>query len=114
VSEQHRPLRVLHVFHHIFHYPCGYRTRSENIVRHQRTIGIEPIVVTSCDHEGLRQLPDPDGIRVRRSPTTTAMLPGGMREFHLMSLLLRVVSRAIEVDAPRAGPTSTSCGGPMR
>jgi PEP-CTERM/exosortase A-associated glycosyltransferase len=100
VSEQHRPLRVLHVFHHIFHYPCGYRTRSENIVRHQRTIGIEPIVVTSCDHEGLRQLPDPDGIRVRRSPTTTAMLPGGMREFHLMSLLLRVVSRAIEVEQP--------------
>lgn len=100
MSAPPRRLRVLHVFHHIFHYPCGYRTRSENILRHQRERGIEPVVVTACDHEGLPALPDPDGIRVYRSPRCSGTLPAGFREFHLIALLLRVVAGAIVRERP--------------
>lgn len=91
-----RPLRVLHVFHHIFHYPCGYRTRSENILRHQRDHGIEPVVVTSCDHERLHHLPDPPGVAVTPGPTYEGTQRRGLREWRLMTGLRRQVEQAID------------------
>ena len=94
------PLRVLHVFHHIFHYPCGYRTRSEQILRHQRDLGIEPLVVTACDHEGGRQLPDPAGCQVLRTPAVRRSMPGGLRELALMQRLYRRLDAAIAETKP--------------
>ena len=91
-----RPIRVLHVLHHIFHYPCGYRTRSENILRHQREHGIESVVVTSCDHEGLQHLPHPAGLTVVPSPLYTGSHRLGLREWRLMRSLRRQVEQAID------------------
>ena len=91
-----QPIRVLHVFHHIFHYPCGYRTRSENILRHQRGYGIESVVVTSCDHERALHLPDPAGATVTAGPVYTGSQRRGLREWQLMTSLRRQVERAID------------------
>jgi len=91
-----RPIRVLHVFHHIFHYPCGYRTRSENIVRHQREHGIESVVLTSCDHEGARHLPHPAGMTVTAAPPYRGSRRPGIREWRLMSQLQPHIERAID------------------
>ena len=91
-----RPIRVLHVFHHIFHYPCGYRTRSENILRYQRGHGIESMVVTSFDHEGSRHLPDPAGATVAPGAAYTGSQRRGLREWQLMTSLRRQVERAID------------------
>lgn len=95
-QETQRPIRVLHVFHHIFHYPSGYRTRSENILRHQRDHGIESVVVTACDHEGFPHLPDPAGVTVVPSPPYEGSRRHGLREWHLMRRLRRQVERAID------------------
>lgn len=90
------PIRVLHVFHHIFHYPCGYRTRSENILRYQRELGLDVSVVTSCDHEGLQHLPDPEGVRVMPGPAYRGSRRHGLREWGLMRQLKPQVERAID------------------
>jgi PEP-CTERM/exosortase A-associated glycosyltransferase len=94
------PIRVLHVFHHIFHYPCGYRTRSENILRHQREHNIESVVVTSCDHERQRHLPHPAGVTVTPSPAYEGSARPGLREWRLMRVLRRQVERAIDAFNP--------------
>jgi PEP-CTERM/exosortase A-associated glycosyltransferase len=90
-----RPTRVLHVFHHIFHYPCGYRTRSENILRFQRELGFDVSVLTSCDHEGSDHLPNPDGLTIRTSPAYTGTRRRGVREWRLMQQLLPQVDATI-------------------
>jgi PEP-CTERM/exosortase A-associated glycosyltransferase len=91
-----QPIRVLHVLHHIFHYPCGYRTRSENILRHQHGHGIESLVITACDHEGLAHLPDPPGLAVSASPRHRGSQRSGLREWQLMRELRRQVEQAID------------------
>ena len=94
------PIRVLHVLHHIFHYPCGYRTRSENILRHQRQHGIESVVVTACDHEGSRHLPDPAGVTVIPGPAYEGSHRRGLREWALMMNLRRQIEQAIDEFEP--------------
>lgn len=95
-----QPIRVLHVLHHIFHYPCGYRTRSENIIRYQRGHDIESVVVTSSDHEGSRRLPDPIGTTVSAGPAYAGSQRRGLREWQLMRSLRRRVERAIDEFSP--------------
>jgi glycosyltransferase involved in cell wall biosynthesis len=95
-----RPIRVLHVLHHIFHYPVGYRTRSENIIRHQREYGIESRLLTSCDHEGKSPLPFPDGMSGTMSPPYRGPRQRGVREWRLMMELRSQVERAIDEYKP--------------
>jgi PEP-CTERM/exosortase A-associated glycosyltransferase len=95
-----RPIRVLHVLHHIFHYPCGYRTRSENILRFQRELGYEVSVLTSCDHEGSNHLPNPPGIVVTSAPPYQGTRRRGFREWRLMQQLVPHVDRAIQERQP--------------
>lgn len=95
-----RSIRVLHVFHHIFHYPCGYRTRSQNILRYQQEQGIEVSVVTSCDHEGAQHLPDPADIIVRPGPAYVGSRRRGLREWGLMRQLQPEVEQAIDAENP--------------
>jgi PEP-CTERM/exosortase A-associated glycosyltransferase len=93
-------MRVLHVLHHIFHYPCGYRTRSENILRYQRELGLDVSVITSCDHEGSSHLPDPDGVTVTAGPAYHGSRLKGIREWRLMRQLQPHVTRAIDEIRP--------------
>ncbi len=65
-----RPIRVLHVFHHIFPTtPCGYRTRSENILRYQREHGIDVRSLRPAIMKDRATLPDPAGVSVQPRPT---------------------------------------------
>jgi len=95
-----QPIRVLHVFHHIFHYPCGYRTRSENILRYQRELGLDVSIVTSCDHEGTQHLPNPAGITVRASPPYHGSRRPVIREWSLMRQLQPQIEQAIDEMQP--------------
>lgn len=94
------PLRVLHVLHHSYRYPCGYRTRSENIVRFQRAEGLLPFVLTSSDHERGTPLSDPTDFSVRHCPRDAGTGTPGLREWRLMSVLRRHVADAIEQVQP--------------
>jgi PEP-CTERM/exosortase A-associated glycosyltransferase len=100
ISTMQRPIRVLHVLHHIFHYPCGYRTRSENILRYQREQGIELSVVTACDHEGSRHLPVPSGLSLTTAPAYHGSRRAGLREWRLMRQLQPHIERAIDAVKP--------------
>lgn len=90
-------MRVLHVFHHIYHYHCGYRTRSEFILRFQQTHGIDPVVVTSSDHEHGAVIRDAKGPYVlRRTPAYYGPEVVGIREWRLIHRLQRQIEAAIE------------------
>lgn len=43
-------MRILHVLHNSLPLLCGYSIRSAAIVRHQRQMGLDPVVVTSAQN----------------------------------------------------------------
>ena len=65
-------------------------------MRHQRGHGIEPIVVTSWDHEGQQHLPHPSGLTVAAGPKYSGSQRRGLREWQLMRGLRRQVEQAID------------------
>src|SRR5262245_66693575 len=44
-------MKVLHILDHSLPYLSGYSYRSQYIIRHQRRLGLDPVVVTSPKHE---------------------------------------------------------------
>ncbi len=44
-------MKVLHVLDHSLPYFSGYSFRSDYIIRHQKRLGLQPVVVTSPKHE---------------------------------------------------------------
>ena len=94
-------MRVLHVLHHIFHYACGYRTRSQYILRYQREQGIEVAVVTSADHEqGKERLAAEYPFPVFPIPPIAPSGTPGLREWRLIRSLERQVSETIRAWRP--------------
>lgn len=89
-------MRVLHVLHHIYHYACGYRMRSEYILRYQREQGLEVAVVTSADHEqGQERVEDAPRFPIWRTPPFRPSALPGVREWQLVRSLERRVRSAI-------------------
>lgn len=83
-------IRVLHVFHHIFHYHCGYRTRCEYILHFQRSHGLDPMVVTSADHEhGPRAAFREETCDTHETPAYVGPSLTGLREWALVKRLER-------------------------
>jgi PEP-CTERM/exosortase A-associated glycosyltransferase len=88
-------MKVLHILDHSLPVMSGYSTRSWNIVRFQRALGLEPVVLTSPkhpiagpEHEVL------EGITYYRTPAApgrTARLPYA-REMALMFQLARRIA----------------------
>lgn len=89
-------MRILHVLHHIFYYACGYRMRSEYILRYQRELGLDVAVVTSADHEqGNERLETHHPYPVVETPAFRPSSIPGLREWQLMRALRRQVEIAI-------------------
>jgi PEP-CTERM/exosortase A-associated glycosyltransferase len=94
--EARRPVqRVLHVTHHIFRYPCGYRTRTAAILKWQRAQGLDVAVLTSADHEHGRLAHDVgNDTGVFRTGDYYGSTLSGWRERRLVRMLR---SRLLEV-----------------
>lgn len=96
------PLRILHVLHNSLPLLCGYSIRSGAIISHQRSQGLDPIVVTSSRQpesvEG--QVDMIDGTpHFRTGPHAEPALPI-LRERALMRRLQEQVERVIDETRP--------------
>jgi len=95
-------MRVLHVLHNSLPLICGYSIRSGAIVRHQRRLGLDPVVVTSARN------PNPtaaavdyvDGIAHFRTPCPKSLPLPILRERALMRSLHQRVERVIGATRP--------------
>lgn len=94
-------MRVLHVLHHAYHQPCGYRTRTQYILRHQQALGIDVAVVTSSNDEHIDETAGPlDGWDVARTPDYAGAALPFVREARMMRLLRATVASAIARHRP--------------
>jgi PEP-CTERM/exosortase A-associated glycosyltransferase len=84
------PLRVLHVLHNSLPLLCGYSIRSGAIVGHQRSQGLDPVVVTSS-----RQPDSVDG-RVDHIDGTPHFRTGALAEPSLPILRERALMRRLQ------------------
>jgi PEP-CTERM/exosortase A-associated glycosyltransferase len=95
-------LRILHVLHNSLPLLCGYSIRSGAIVSHQRSKGLDPIVVTSSRQpDSVEERIDMiDGTpHFRTGPHTEPALPI-LRERALMRRLQERVEQVIEESHP--------------
>lgn len=89
-------MRILHVLHTSLPFLCGYSIRSAHILREQRRLGLEVLVVTSAQHPNRSASVEAiEGIEHRRTPTYQGRNWTLWREWHLMRRLRREVSRAV-------------------
>lgn len=92
-------MKVLHVLDHSLPVLSGYSTRSWNIVTFQRTLGLEPVVVTSPKHPR----PGPareviDGVTHYRTPAGGASAVPYVGELALMARLARRIAEAARAE----------------
>lgn len=91
------PRRVLHVLDHSQPHRSGYAIRSDSILRFQRRLGFEPVVLTSPKH-GPSNLSDMIGdVTYHRTDPTAHGLTGQLRRVPLLreQRLMRVMTRRI-------------------
>jgi PEP-CTERM/exosortase A-associated glycosyltransferase len=86
-------IRVLHVLDHSLPIASGYSYRSRSIVRFQRQLGIEPVVLTSPKHGSRRdERVVLDGIPHYRTAPASGRLPF-VRELRLMARVAARIAR---------------------
>jgi len=94
-------MKVLHVLDHYKPHFSGYVFRTSYILKHQRELGIEPVLVTSPKHG---KAPGPleviDGMKVYRTLETEFGATPFVRERKLMAALEARINEAIEAERP--------------
>lgn len=106
-------MRVLHVMDVSVPTIAGYTTRSRYMVEAQRTLGLDPIVLTSVrqhNHDG-RSMEEIDGIRYYRTllPSSPKRQPA-LEMYHLRRRIIEVARR--EMPDLIHGHSSILCGIP--
>ena len=89
-------MRVLHVLHTSMPNVAGYSVRTDNIMRFQRKLGMQPAAVTSAQHPNGETLHEVvDGFPVWRTQALAGRAPVGLREMALIRRLQARVETAI-------------------
>src|SRR5437879_2510426 len=98
-------MKVLHVLDHSLPIFSGYSFRSANIVRFQKAMGIDPLVLTSPKHGScINEFEEIDGVRYFRTAVSPEISINNLpfiREVRLMRQLrarIAEVSREVKVD----------------
>ncbi len=94
-------MKILHILDHYKPHFSGYVFRTNYILRHQRELGLEPVIVTSPKH-GKVSMPveEIDGIRVYRTTHTRFGNTPFLREQRLMNVLQKRIEEVIEKERP--------------
>jgi hypothetical protein len=113
-------MKILHILDHSLPLHSGYTFRSQNIFRSQRSMGFDPVILTSPKHEESlkKQTPEKEQINgftyYRTGPTARSALPV-ISELALMrALYQRIIqvadmeTRTSSMPTPRCSTTSTT------
>src|SRR5262245_46601042 len=94
-------MKILHVLNHSTPHTDGYCIRSKCIVRFQREMGWQPVVVTSPHHEPVPSGPLEtfDDIRYYRTPTKLPGFPV-VHEWVGIGNFSRRILEVIDVERP--------------
>ena len=94
-------MKVLHILDHYKPHFSGYVFRTSYILKHQRDLGIETVLVTSPKHgDGPVALEEIDGMRVYRTLGSDFGSTPFVKERRLMSALENRINEAIEAERP--------------
>jgi len=100
-------MKVLHILDHSLPYLSGYSYRSQYIIRHQRRLGLDPVVVTSPKHEDFttrfEKIDDVDYFRLHwpsfsPSPQISQRLQGVslLRQMSCVAVLTKEISKLVQ------------------
>lgn len=93
-------MKVLHVLDHYKPHSDGYVFRTNYILKHQKLLGIDPVIITSPRHGAAQNAVEEfDGIRVYRSVCRESTVPF-VREVLLMDALAKRLEQVIELEKP--------------
>src|SRR3989304_8139726 len=94
-------MKILHVLDHYKPHFSGYVFRTSYILKYQRELGIEPVLVTSPKHGAAgAAIEEIDGMRVYRTLETGFGATPFVREKRVMAALERRQGGAIEAERP--------------
>jgi PEP-CTERM/exosortase A-associated glycosyltransferase len=98
--------KILHILDHSTPVADGYSIRSQNIVRCQRDLGLEPVVVTSARHVDRYGAPELgeveviNGIRFYRSATANESGLPLIPEYQRLRRMVRRIGEVVELEQP--------------
>jgi PEP-CTERM/exosortase A-associated glycosyltransferase len=100
-------MKILHVLNHSLPQTDGYAIRSDSIIRAQRAMGWEPLVVTSPQHGATPEAgaETVDGVRYYRTAARTTITVPFLRQFQMvrkMTARIREVARLEQPDLVHA------------
>jgi len=94
-------MKILHILDHYKPHFSGYVFRTASILKNQRELGLEPVLVTSPKHGTVdHPLDEIDGMRVYRTIATDFGRFPFIREQRLMAALGKRIGEAIEAERP--------------
>jgi len=94
-------MKILHILDHYKPHFSGYVFRTASILKNQRELGIEPVLVTSPKHgKAGKPLEEIDGMRVYRTPESEFGQLPFVKEKRLMGALRRRIEEAVELERP--------------
>jgi glycogen(starch) synthase len=94
-------MKILHVLDHYKPHFSGYVFRTSYILKHQRELGLTPVLLTSPKHgKADHPVGDIDGMRVYGTVETEFGAAPFIREQRLMKALGRRIEEVVEIEKP--------------
>jgi len=95
-------MKILHVLNHSVPHTDGYCVRSEQIVRFQAAMGLEPVVVTSPRHEPIptAAMEEIGGVRYYRSVRASARHIPVLSDAWLAWRFARTIAEVVQAERP--------------
>ena len=99
-------MKILHILDHSLPLHSGYSFRSQNILKAQRALGYDPVVVTSSKHEESLQKPNTgediiNGFKYYRSGAIKHLPIFFANETRLMYRLFRRILEVAKIEQPK-------------
>lgn len=94
-------MKILHILDHYKPNFSGYVFRTSNILKHQRELGLDPVILTSPKHGPVSAMEDYiDDMPVYRTPQNDFGKTPFVREVKLMRVLRKRIEDVIESEKP--------------
>lgn len=94
-------MKILHILDHYKPHFSGYVFRTNYILKYQKKIGLEPIVITS-PKQGFEEIKyqELDGVRIYNTPQNNFGSTPFVKEVRLMNALQKKIEEVIKIESP--------------
>jgi len=94
-------MKILHILDHYKPHFSGYVFRTSYILKHQKELGLKPVIVTSPKHGPVDEpVETRDGLTIYRTEKNNFSTIPFIREMLLMRELQKRIEQAIEIEKP--------------